>query len=443
MSELLIAADWVLPVASPPIRNGSVLVSGERIAALGTLTDLHQRHPLAKIEHFDGCTIAPGLVNAHTHLTLTALSGVVPPQPFAEWLPRLVAALKPWEVADHEASGIVGAEECLLSGVTAVGDIAYGAAEVARASAAGLGGVYYWELLGMKPDEIDSALKHVRYPEAADAYGERVICGLSPHSPYTSGPALIAAVHEKASQLGVPVAIHVSESRAEVELLCKGTGPLAVTAARTAAGFTPPGTSTTAYLKSLGALAGATAIHVCHLDDGDIDLLAGEARGVVTCPRSNRYLDNPPPHVASLLQAGIAVGIGTDSSASNADLDLMAEVRALASAEPSLTPAQLLAIATTGGAEAIGVKDRFGTLAEGRFADLSVFSVDGGEDPEVALIESAGRATVRNVMCSGRWRVVGGQLLESDRNAWSRAKNARLRSEAALGPTQRSVNGRR
>jgi cytosine/adenosine deaminase-related metal-dependent hydrolase len=167
----LISADWVLPVETAPIRDGAVLVDGAHILAVGTRREFAAAHPAAEREHFAGCVLAPGLVNAHTHLTLSALSGVVPPLPFAEWLPRLVAALKPWEIADHEASGIIGAEESLLAGVTVVGDIAYGAAEVARAAAAGLGGVYYWELLGMQPQDVGPALAELRYPNAPDAYG--------------------------------------------------------------------------------------------------------------------------------------------------------------------------------------------------------------------------------------------------------------------------------
>lgn len=432
MTEQLISADWVLPVARPAIRDGAVLASGDRITALGTRGELSARYPGAPLQHFSGCVITPGLVNAHTHLTLTALSGVVPPLPFAEWLPRLVAALKPWEVADHEASGVIGAQECLSCGVTAVGDIAYGAAEVARASAAGLGGVYYWELLGIRDSEIDETLACLRYPVQPDAYGPRVVCGLSPHSPYTSGPGLLKGVHDAAAVLGVPSAIHVSESVAELQLLRDGSGPLAPTAGRTALGFEPPGVSTTRYLHSLGALSGTTAVHVCHIDDEDIELLAREARGVVTCPRSNRYLGNPPPLVAPLLAAGVSVGVGTDSSASNHSLDLMDEVRAIASAEPSLSAATLLAIATQRGARAIGVDDRFGSLEPGMLADLAVFSVEAGDLPADAVVREAGRATTRAVMTSGTWRVRDGQLLARDAAAALRARDAHDRAVEAL-----------
>lgn len=431
---MLVSADWVVSIAHPPIRDGAVRVVGDRIAEVGAAAALTGAYPAEEREHFAGCVITPGLVNAHTHLTLTALAGVVPPMPLVDWLPRLVEALKPWDIADHEASGVIGAEQSLLAGVTVVGDIAYGAAEVASASRAGLGGVFYWELLGLEPGAVASELARLRYPQPADAYGPRVIAGLSPHSPYTSGPGLLVAVREAAERLGVPVAVHVAESAAEVELLEHGTGPLAGTASRTAIGFEPPHTSTVRYLDALGALDGATAVHCCYLAPGDTKLLAARARGIVTCPRSNRYLGNPPPAVRPLLEAGIAIGIGTDSTASNTDLDLLGEVRALRRAEPGLSAEALLEIATARGAKAIGVADRFGALAEGMQADLAVFRVPASDVPARALVAAATTAApaVDSVMSGGVWRVRKGMLLHRDAHAAARAAQARELSREAL-----------
>lgn len=432
MSSLLVTAPWLVPISQPPLRDGAVLVQGDRIAAVGSASELAARYPDIAVERFSTGVMCPGLVNAHTHLTLTALQGVVPPQPFEQWLPKLVAALKPWEIADHEASGVVGAEQCLLAGVTVVGDIAYGAAEVAQASAAGLGGVFYWELLGLHAEQVEEHLAYLRYPDRAEAFGPRVVCGMSPHSPYTSGPALLQAVHRTATSKGVPTAIHVAESGAEVELMLGGTGALSGVAARAAHGFIAPHASTTRYLADLGVLDGATAVHLCHADQADIEVLARHVRGVVTCPRSNRYLDNPPPSIEPFTRAGIAVGVGTDSSASNSDLDLMAEVRSLAQAEPCVPPHELMAIATMGGARAIGVHDRFGALSPGLLADVAVFSVEAGEDPVGALLRGAGSSTVNAVMSSGQWRVRDGLLVNSDTAAAARAQLARDRSLEAL-----------
>jgi cytosine/adenosine deaminase-related metal-dependent hydrolase len=428
----------VLPVNREPIPDGAVVIVGDTIVAVGTRADLEARFPAEKAEHFPGCVVTPGLVNAHTHLTLTALAGVVPSLPFAEWLPRLVAALKPWEIADHEASGVVGAELCLSAGVTVVGDIAYGAAEVASASRAGLGGVFYWEVLGIEAADLPSALAELRFPETPNAFGPRVVPGLSPHSPYTSGPALLREVHDSAKLRGAPVAIHVAESLAEKELMLRGTGALAGTAKRVAHGFAPPGVGTVAYLSDLGVLDGATVVHLCQLEDGDLARLADTVRGAVTCPRSNLYLHNTPPDVGRLLDARIAVGVGTDSAASNSDLDLLGEVRALHRSEPAIPYATLVAMATTSGARAIGVSDRLGELTAGYQADLAVFALGETADPERALVERGGTATLRAVASGGAWRVREGELVAHDARAAERAGDAERASRDALAGFPRS-----
>jgi cytosine/adenosine deaminase-related metal-dependent hydrolase len=425
---VLVSAPWIIPVNLEPIRDGAVITNGDTIVAVGPRSELEGRYPEESRTHFADCVITPGLVNAHTHLTLTALAGVLPSLPFAEWLPRLVAALKPWEIADHEASGVIGAEQCLAAGVTVVGDIAYGAAEVVSASQAGLGGVFYWEVLGIHAPQLGDRLTELRYPETSDTYGPRVVPGLSPHSPYTSGPQLLQAVRDSALRLGAPVAIHVAESAAEKQLMHEGTGPLSGTAARTAFGFTPPGVSTVSYLNDLGVLDGMTVVHLCELEHGDVELLGASVRGAVVCPRSNRYLHNPPPPIGQLLDAGIAVGIGTDSAASNVDLDLLGELRSVLTAEPRIQHRTLIEMATSRGAEALGVGDRFGALAPGLQADMSVFAVGPTEHPERAIIECGGADSVRAVATGGVWRVLEGSLLSRDHASGARAARARQAS---------------
>jgi 5-methylthioadenosine/S-adenosylhomocysteine deaminase len=211
-----------------------------------------------------------------------------------------------------------------------------------------------------------------------------------------------------------------------------GAGALAGTARRTAFGFEAPRASTVTYLERLGVLDGAAAIHCCRLEPGDVELLAARSASVITCPRSNRYLDNTPAMVAPLLVAGIRVGIGTDSSASNADLDLLSEVRALHDAEPVIDAETLLHIATAGGAAAIGVGDRFGSLAPGLQADLAIFATGPTDSPAKAVVARGGRETVRAVMSGGRWRVREGELLARDSAAAARAADAARRSREAL-----------
>ena len=430
---MLIAADWVVPVSRPPIRDGAVCVERGLIVAVGRAHDLHALYPEHQRRDFPGCVLMPGLVNAHTHLALTALRGVVGPMTFEEWLPRLVTALSDWGPDDYAASATLGAEACLEAGVTVVGDIVHGPESMAAAAGCGVGGVFYWELLGMTSDRLESALDRAEFPRIpGGACGARARCGLSPHATYTVGPALMAAVTTAAHDLRVPVAIHVAESTAEMQLLRDGTGPLAATAARLAVGFEAPNSGAVTYLDRLGALEGATAVHLCHVQPGEIARLAATVRGAVTCPRSNRFLHNPLPPIARLLRGGIPVGVGTDSSASNDDLDLMAEVRVLHEALPQLEPSLLIEMVTAMGAIALGVEDRFGVLEPGMQADLAVFSLDAAADPEAALVREAGRDTVRAVLAGGTWRVLDGELISPSPAAVAVAAGSAARSVAAL-----------
>lgn len=409
---MLITADWVLPISRPPIRRGAVLVQGTSVVEVGRESDLRALAKDVEHVHFEGCTLLPGLVNAHTHLSLSALEGLLEPESFDLWLPKLVAAMKAWDADDFAASAALGANQSLESGVTVVGDIVYGPEAVAVASDAGLGGVFYWEVLGVEGPRLYAELERMEFPRGDHpACGRRTRCGLSPHSTYTAGPSLLRALHDLALELRLPVAVHVAESVVEAELLSEGTGPLAATAERLAKGFEVPHCGAVAYLDRLGVLDGTTAVHLGQTLPTDIPRLAATARGVVTCPRSNRFLSNRTPRIERMRLAGIPVGVGTDSAASNNDLDLLEEVRLLQSIDPNLTARDLLESVTASGAIAIGVEDRFGILERGMEADVAVFRTGATDSPEETLVRVGGRDTLEAVLTHGEWRVREGRLL--------------------------------
>lgn len=430
---MLITAEWVLPISRPPIRNGAVLVEGPIIREVGRLAEIEGLAPHAERFDFPGCTLMPGLVNAHTHLSLSAMEGLLEPDAFDRWLPRLVAAMHSWDAGDYAASASLGARRCLEAGVTVVGDIAYGPESAAAAADAGVGGVFYWEVLGIEAAGLYARLEEMEFPVASEGRNsDRIRCGLSPHSAYTSGPSLLAAVHEAAVEMGVPVAIHVAESKAETELLTRGTGPLAPTAERMARGFKAPGTGAVAYLDRLGVLDGVTAVHLGQSLPTDIPRLAATSRGIVTCPRSNRFLANHLPRINRMLLSGIPVGIGTDSAASNHDLDLMEDVRRLHEEDPSIPASRLLEIATAMGAVALGVEDRYGVMETGMRADMAVFCTGATSSPEEAVVRTGGRDTLNAVLSDGVWRISDGAHTEQDDALEPAVRLAVAKARAAL-----------
>jgi aminodeoxyfutalosine deaminase len=413
---VLVHAGWVLPIASDPLRDGAVLVHGDRIVDVGPLDELVRAHPGEPVERNDGCVLLPGLVNAHTHLALTVLGGLLPSVSFGEWLPLLVRAMRALTPEALEASAALGARQCLEAGVTVVGDIAYGSASVHAARQAGLGGAFFWEVLGIQPDTLEQALADEGYPAPSDRTppDPRIRAGISPHSPYTSGPGLLRAAHAFASAQRVPYAIHVAESHAEAELFEHGSGALAGTAGRFAMGLAPgSGVTPVRYLDELGVLDGTLAVHCVQLRGDDIDVLAAKTAGVVLCPRSNAYLDEGPAPVAALEAAGTRLALGTDSSASNLDLDLLDEARAVRQLAPALAAERVVRMVTADGADALGMGGTVGSLAAGYQADLALFRCAAdAPDPYEGLIGCVGRPSLESVMAGGEWRVREGRALE-------------------------------
>ncbi|MCX8007284.1 MAG: amidohydrolase family protein [Coriobacteriia bacterium] len=407
---MIITGDWVVPVLGPPIRNGAVVVRAPVIEDVGPSEQMRERYPTLPVRAHPGCVIAPGLVNAHTHLALTSVARVVGRAPFPEWLGRVAAVMRALDEDDIAASATHGALMSVRAGVTTVGDIAYGPEVPAAAADMGLDGVFFFEVLGIRADELRRKLDELEYP--ADTEGcthGRTVCGLSAHAPYSSGPDLIRAVYQTAQERGVPFVMHLSESDAESALLERGEGPFASLAARLAHGFSAPGCSAVEYVRRLGALRGTVAVHCVKVAETDIATLAYEAAGVVVCPRSNRILGNGAPPVREMRTRGVKLALGTDSLASNDDLDLFAELRELQRLDRTIETTRLLGIATIEGASVLGIEDRVGALTPGRCADVIAVHTGPTDDPVAALIERGSTGSVRTVVSAGVLRVVDGR----------------------------------
>ncbi len=430
---MILTADWVLPITGRPLPDGAVLTHGSRIEMVGRLQDVVAAAPDDLVERFEGCVIMPGLVNAHTHLSLTVLGGLVESMPMRPFLKSVTKAILAMSDDDFAASAALGALQSLRCGVTCVGDIAYGPESLAACADVGLGGVFYWEVLGVDPGDLSGELAEREFPAEVGACSTgRARCGVSPHTPYTSGPELLRAMWNVAQRHHISYAVHVAESAAERDLMHRGAGPLAETAGRLAHGFRAPGVGSVAYLDGLGVLQDAVAIHCTNLESGDARRLKRSARGVVLCPRSNAYLHNGRPPVAELSAAGIYLAVGTDSAASNHDLDLWEEARALRALDPTLTSRRIVAMLTHDGARTLGLDHMFGSIAPGIQADLAVIRTSKTKDPESAVVAEGGEHAVEAVMSAGIWRVREGKSALPYHSVERAAAGSRAVAERAI-----------
>jgi len=417
-------ARWVLPISSPPIRDGTVVELAGRIVYVGPRDDA----PSGTDRDLGDCALIPGLVNAHTHLELTVFRGLLEDLSFREWIARLqgakVAVMTPERFLDSARWGIV---EGLRTGITTFADTCDSGVVLEAMRERGVRGIMYQEVFS--PSADPSAVR-----EAAARLAEKLALhdmletelqqvGVSPHAPYTVSDPLFALV----ARSGRRIAVHIAESDAEHRFVCEGEGPFAD--AHRARGFpvATRATSPIALLAKLGVLdAQPLLIHCVRVSDADIASIARSGSTVAHCPISNAKLGHGVAPVLEMLDAGIAVGLGSDSMAANNRMHLLEESRAAALAQrirssraDALPAARALELATLGGARALGYADRIGSLEVGKEADLAAFDFSslagaGDADPEAALVFALGAEPAKFVAVAGIPKVWNWELLNED-----------------------------
>ena len=387
-----LAARWVISIESAPIERGALLIGPDgRVQAVGP--DSNVPHPPdVAAEDFGEAVILPGLINTHTHLELTGFAGQVREQEFAAWIRRL-RALKTTRVpADYVEAARRGLQACFAAGVTTIADTGDSGAVIQALSEAGGSGVAYQEAFGPHTSDAEESLARLRAKVDGSrqwATG-RVRIGVSPHAAYTVSRQLFSGVARWAQEEGLPLAVHVAESQAESEFLTAGTGPFAE--AWRARGIPLPqplGRTPVRWLAEQGVLTDRTlCIHAVQASPADVELLAEYGAAVAHCPLSNHAHGHGAAPLASLLQAGIRVGLGTDSEVSVGRLDLLAEARAAGGLAP-LTPHDLIALCTLGGARALGLDAQTGSLRKGKWADCAVIRLRGEQAPGEGVLASS------------------------------------------------------
>lgn len=414
-------ARWVVPIAEPPIPNGVVAVEGDRIAFVGLAADA----PPGEDDDLGDVVLLPGLVNAHCHLELTAMRGFLEDLDFRRWILRLTNARR--AVLDREAlldSARYGLEEGVRAGITTYADTCSSGVVMQAMREAHVRGVMYQEVFGPDPAQCADSIRGLREAVAGLRYLETplVRVGVSPHAPYTVSDDLFRATAALAREQHLPMAIHIAESEAEAALVVEGEGAFAEGLRRRNIAVSPRAMSPIELLAKLEVLdARPLLIHCVRVANGDIASIATARCGVAHCPASNAKLGHGIAPVAEMLAAGVTVGIGSDSMASNNHMDILAEARLVLLGQRARlgsieTPdaVGVLEMATIGGAHAIGLGDVIGTLEAGKQADLAAFALDRARptfDPITAAVYSVTGADARFVAVAGRPLLRDGALL--------------------------------
>jgi cytosine/adenosine deaminase-related metal-dependent hydrolase len=421
MRAALYTAAWVLPVSSPPIHDGAVLVDERgRIAAVAPVSALSVGDDVARIELGDAILL-PGLINVHAHPELTGMRGLLEDLPFHRWIPALRRTKDEARLAlaDHVTAARWGCLEAIAAGITTVAATEESAASLAAFRDSGLRGIVFFELFGPAPEQAETVLARIRerIEAARQLESERVRVGISPHAPYTVSDDLYRFAADYATTERLPLATHIAESEVELQLLEHGGGPFAA-GLRTRGIATPPRAATAiALLQRTGVLAARPLlIHCVYLTPDDIRVVADAGATVAHCPIANARLGHGVAPLIELLEAGITVGLGTDSVAANNRVDLIEEARtaqlmqrARLRSAGALPPARLLELMTIDGARALSMEARIGSLQPGKDADLCAVRLTAAHtrpvtDPVATLLLSARGSDV--VLT-----VVGGEVL--------------------------------
>jgi cytosine/adenosine deaminase-related metal-dependent hydrolase len=395
-------ARFVLPIDRSPVRDGWLQVSGGRITALGSGAPPGDAVALGEV------AVLPGLVNAHTHIELSWMAGLVPPtESMNDWIGAVLRLRRAGATGGRDAERSAARRAIAAmraTGTVLVGDVSNQLLTPPLLREAGLGGMVFHELLGFAAEDpaarVGEAWTRIRTLRIAldEADGPRLDMTVVAHAPYSVSPALFAEIVRRAGD--APLSIHLAESPEELEFLRTGRGPIRDTLEAIGSwtsAWRPPRCSPVEYLARLGYLEpGTLVVHGVHLTDDELERLRAARAVLVTCPRSNVWVGAGLPRLSHFYASRLPVAVGTDSLASVPSLNLFDELQEMRRIAPEVAASAFLDSATRVGALALGFGDDYGTLAPGKRAELTVVDLPPGvRDVEEYLVSGVPSEAVR------------------------------------------------
>lgn len=422
---MLICAQYVFPVTSDPITNGAVLVRDGKIRDVGQADMLKLRYPDEETVDYGLAAVMPGLVDLHTRLEKTVLRGVAHDVSYATWILSILELGSRLEVSDWYDSAIIGGLDALSSGITTVADITSTGAACTAAQKLGLRGVIYREVAAMDKSRVSYAIRSaendiLHWREEVDQ--DRITIGIAPGAVYAIHPSVFTQVSECARKMDLPVAMRLAGSREEYNFVKRGSSMFAVhTMDDSKRGYVeippwmPTGVTPVRYALNWGAFESSNVlvIHAVHVDDDDIKKLREYDVSICTCARSNAQLGMGIAPLGAFLRAGLNVGFGTDSPAATESIDMISEMRMSMLIQRAfdtrrfLDSSTVLELATIGGARALGIDDKVGSLEIGKCADLIAVDLSSSyqtpdADPVSAVVNTCSSSDVLMTMVDGK-----------------------------------------
>lgn len=421
---MLLCAQYILPITAKPIIDGAVLVRDGVIRDVGAANMLKLRYPDEEKVDYGQAAIMPGLVDLHTSLADAVVRGIVHDVPYATWVMSMAEIAGKMDVADWYDSAILGGLEALSSGITTVADITATGASCTATQKLGLRSVIYREVGAMDKRRVDYAMRMaendiMHWREEVDS--SRVTIGIAPAPMYACHPSVYGRISEFARRENVPVAMCLAGDREEYNFIKYGSSPFSVHTMDKKRGFVeippwlPTGSTPVNYALNWDAFEcdNVMAIHCVHVDDRDVRKLQKYDVSIAVCPRINAQLGMGVAPIDEFLRAGLRVGLGTDSPAATDSTDMLIELRIGMLVQRAvnlgrfLDSATMLEMATIGGARALKMDDKIGSIEVGKLADLIAVDLSGSHqtpttDPVAAIVNACNGTDILMTMVGGK-----------------------------------------
>ena len=447
--DLILAADTIVTMDAEYriFKDGAIAIKDDTIIDVGPQDEVQQHHSAGELIDLGSRVIIPGLINAHTHVPMTLLRGLADDLRLDVWLMGYMMPVEREFVSPEfcRLGTQIACAEMIRGGVTCFADMYYFEDAVAQATKdVGMRAICGQSILKFPTPDAESFEDSIA---ASRSFIEKwkddplIIPAVAPHAPYTCTEEILEACRDLAMEFDVPLHIHISETKGEVDDWRETYGMPVVP-----------------WVKKLDLFdAKVIAAHCVHIDDGEIHTLEHAGVGVAHNPSSNLKLASGFAPIIEMLDTGLQVGIGTDGTASNNDLDMFEEIR-LASfiaktvtSDPTALPARkALDMATRMGAKALHIDHLTGSLEPGKRADLIAIDQDQAHnvphfdrEPQAVysrLIYATKASDVQDVMVNGRWLLRDCELLTiQEDNLFSQAAQYAAKIDAFLTDREGSV----